>query len=160
MTRSTPPEVAERRRLEDILRGCGIERDWLRYKDGINRSMVRSVVREAREAGINVREISRLTGLSTQTLHTWMQPHMRHVPAAHYGRLGLPPSSLEEAALRTIAEDPNRSWTPTEVYEAIPPEWLRGTVTVAETADALETLARTHQIWDAEDSDAYRLAQP
>jgi hypothetical protein len=153
----TPDNIETRRRLEDILRGCGQEHEWLEYKTSINRGMVRAVLAEAREAGITIREISRMTGLSTQTLHTWLQSHMRHVPAAHFG-LGSPPAhTLEEAVLRTIAEQPDRDWTASDVRFAIPDGWPHGSA--EEVLFALETLARTHQIWGDADG-GYRLSPP
>lgn len=157
MSIPTPEEIAERRRLEDILRQCGREHDWLEYKESINRGMVRALLPEAREAGITIREVSRMTGLSAQTLHTWLRQHMRPVPAAHFG-LGDPPAhSLEEAALRTIAEAPSREWSPSEVASSIPSEWPTGSTD--DVAAALETLARGHFIWDG-DQGSYRLAPP
>jgi hypothetical protein len=153
----TPEEIEERRRVEDILRGCGREHEWLEYKETINRGMVRALLSEAREAGITIREVSRMTGLSTQTLHTWLRQHMRPVPAAHFG-LGDPPAhNLEEAALRTIAEAPDRDWSPSDVVEAIPDDWPNGSA--AEVDAALETLTRGHFIWDGEEGH-YRLAPP
>jgi hypothetical protein len=156
MSRPSSEEIANRRRLEDVLRACGDELEWLEYKRSINRGMVRAVLAEARAAGITVREISRLSGLSTQTLHTWMQSHMRPVPAAHLGKGGPPAHSLVEAALRTIAEDPDDDWSPDDVRAAIPKHWPNGTTEEVELA--LETLARTHQIWGGESR--YRLGPP
>jgi lambda repressor-like predicted transcriptional regulator len=152
----TPDDIVKRRRLEDILRACGQEREWLEYKSIINRGKVRALLAEAREAGITVREIARMTGLSAQTLHTWMRRHMRPVPEAHLGFGGPPAATLEEAVLRTIAETPTRDWQPDDVLAAIPVGWPRGSA--AEVGTALEILARCHYIWDAERG--YRLAPP
>jgi len=149
--------IARRRRLEDVLIACGREREWLEYKETINHGKVRALLGDAREAGITVRDISRMTGLSTQTLHTWMRRHMQPVPAAHYGLHEPAAVNLEEAALRTIAEQPERDWLPDQVRAAIPPGWPTGTVQAV--AEALEMLARTHQIWDGGEN-AYRLAPP
>ncbi len=119
--------------------------------------MVRALLPEAREAGISVREISRLTGLSTQTLHTWMRRHLRPVPIAHYG-LGDPSAhTLAEAVLRTIAQAPDRDWSSDDVRNAIPTGWPSGSV--AEVDTALEMLVRGLYIWDAE-AGRYRLAPP
>ena len=152
-----PDDMRERRRLEDILRACGQERAWLAYKETINHHMVHAILADARESGITVREISRMTGLSTQTLHTWMRSYMRPVPAAHFGLSGPPAHSLDEAVLRTIAQAPDRDWTPSEVREAIPNGWPNGPVSDVDAA--LETLARTHCIW-GDVVEGYRLAPP
>jgi hypothetical protein len=150
-------DIARRRRLEDILIACGREREWLDYKQTINHGKVRALLAEARAAGITVRDISRMTGLSTQTLHTWMRRHMQLLPAVHYGLHDPPAVTLEEAALRTIGEEPDRDWLPEEVRDRIPTRWPNGTV--EEVAEALEILTRTHQIWDG-GADAYRLVPP
>jgi hypothetical protein len=153
----TPDHISDRRYLEDILRGCGQEREWLAYKESINHGKVRAVLSDARAAGITMREISRMTGLSTQTLHTWMRSHMRPVPAAHLGFSGPPAHTLEEAVLRTIAQAPGRDWSSGDVGEAIPAGWPTGSD--HDIGAALEALARTHCIW-GDVKVGYRLAPP
>lgn len=150
-------DLAQRRRLEDALVACGQEREWLEYKEIVNTGKVRALIGEARGAGITVRDISRMTGVSTQTLHAWMKQHMRPVLSAHYGLHDPPPVSLEEAVLRTIGDEPGRDWRAAEVHERIPVDWVTGSID--EIGEALELLARAHLIWDGEE-DTYRLASP
>jgi hypothetical protein len=150
--------IAERRRLEDALLTLGAERERLTQQDSHNRQKIRELIAPAREAGITVRDIARLTGLSSQTLHTWIRDLMRPVPTVHYGPAGPPPETLEDAALRTIGDDPKREWMPSEVQAAIPAAWPNGSID--DVAAALETLVRSHLIWDAEHGDGYRLAPP
>ena len=149
--------LIRRRQLEDILVACGQEREWLGYKEAVNSGKVRALIGEAREAGITVRDIARMTGISTQTLHTWMKRHMRPVLAVHYGLHDPPPIDLEESVLRTVGEEPERDWHSTDVRKRIPVGWPTGSPD--EVADALEHLARAHLIWDG-DQDTYRLAPP
>ena len=149
--------LARRRRLEDILVACGQEREWLEYKEAINSGKVRALIGDAREAGITVRDIARMTGISTQTLHTWMKRHMRPVLAVHYGLQDPPPVNLEESVLRAIGEEPARDWHPQDVRQRIPAGWPTGSTD--DIAEALEQLARAHFIWDG-NQDAYRLAPP
>lgn len=61
--------------------------------DSWNRERVTKLVGPAREAGIKVRDIARMTGLSTQTLHTWMVDLMRPIPDIH---LSLDRSSTDD----------------------------------------------------------------
>jgi hypothetical protein len=149
--------LVRRRTLEDILMACGQEREWLEYKEAINSGKVRALIGEAREAGITVRDIARMTGISTQTLHAWMKRHMRPVLPVHYGLHDPRPVNLEEAVLRTIGEEPERDWHPNDLRRRIPPGWPTGSD--ADVAEALEQLARAHLIWDG-DQGAFRLAPP
>lgn len=158
MSTLTQHDIAERRRLEDALLTLGAERERLAEQDSRNRQQIRELIAPAREVGITVRDIARMTGLSSQTLHTWIRDLMRPVPTVHFGLAGPPPETLEDAALRTLGEDPNRDWMPKEVRAAIPAAWPNGSID--QVATALETLARSHRIWNADPGDGYRLAPP
>ena len=126
-------------------------------KEAVNSSKVRALIGEAREAGITVRDVARMPGISTQTLHAWMKRHMRPVLAIHYRLHDPSPTDLEESVLRIIGEEPDRDWDSTDVCKRIPVGWPTGSP--AEIADALEQLARTHLISDREHG-AYRFAPP
>jgi hypothetical protein len=102
-----------------------------------------------------MREIADLTGISRQTLHAWM--NMLPIPEIHYRLSGPRPESIAEAALRTMGEQPARDWLPEEVRAAIPTDWPTGDE--AEIAHAMESLARTHRIWDGERA-GYQIAPP
>lgn len=151
-----PDAAVERRRIEHALERLGEERGRLAHAESMNRQKMRALLEPAREAGIPIRDIARMTGLSTQTLHTWQLQIMRPVPAVHLGRIGPPPENLAEAVLRTIGEEPDRVWTATEVKPAIPSQWPTGST--HEVRLALDMLARSLQIW--EDKDGYRLTPP
>jgi hypothetical protein len=149
-------EIAERRRVEDGLLQLGELHSQIENTVNLNRTAIRSWIEPARRAGLTVRDIGRLTGFSTQTLHAWMRETMTLIPWAHMG-LGDPaPTSLEEAVVRTIAERPDHSWGPAEVGRAIPSGWLTGTG--HEIHMALDLLARSGQIWRTEDG--FRIADP
>ena len=81
MSSTTHSELAKRREIEDELLALGEERSRLTQDDSWNRERVRRLVGPAREAGIKVRDIARLSGLSTQTLHTWMADLMYCAPS-------------------------------------------------------------------------------
>lgn len=149
-------ELAKRRAIEDELLALGAEREDLEYQDSWNRERIRGLVGPAREAGITIRDIARLSGLSTQTLHTWLHDLMRPIPEVHLGVAGPMPSSLEQAALRTMGEDPGRDWMPGEVRQRIPDGWPNGSV--EQVRQAMERLARGHMIWDGETG--YQVAPP
>jgi hypothetical protein len=148
--------LMERRRIEDQLMTLGEEHERLEQLDALNRQAIRSHLQPAREVGITLRDIAELTGLSTQTLHTWMRELMRPIPAVHMGLGDPPPEGLEEAVLRTIAEEPDRSWTPSEVRLAIPAGWALGST--HEVKMALDLLSRSLQIWQTEDG--YQITPP
>jgi hypothetical protein len=141
-------ELAQRRAIEDDLLVLGAEREALRHQDSWNRQRIRRLVGPAREVGLTVRDIARMTGLSTQTLHAWMGDLMRPIPDIHYGRSGPVPRTLEQALLRTMGEDPQRDWTPVDARDRIPRDWPTGSV--EEVRMAMERLVRWHMIWDAD----------
>ena len=85
-----------------------------------------------------------------------MAREMRHVPQVHLGRDLFPACTIEEAVLRTIAEAPDHTWTPSETRERIPDGWPTGDN--AEVEHALEDLARCRYIWDVDGG--YQLAPP
>ncbi len=150
-------DLAARRAIEDQLVELGEERAALTQDDSWNRERIRRVVGPAREAGIKVRDIARLTGLSTQTLHSWMMDLMRPIPDIHLALAGPTPTTLEQSVLRTIGEEPpNYEWQAKAVHARIPSGWSTGTV--EEVDRALEQLVRWHMIWDGETG--YRVAPP
>jgi hypothetical protein len=157
MTQDKHTELAERRAVEDELLALGSERDCIGRDDSWNRQRIRRLVGPAREAGIKVRDIAQMTGLSTQTLHTWMLDLMRPIPDIHLGLAGPPPRTLEQSILRTMGEElPHNDWTPESVRARIPRGWPTGTV---EDVDmALERMVRWHMIWDGDAG--YRVAPP
>ena len=157
MTHTTHSELARRRQIEDELVSLGQERARLAQDDSWNRERVRRLVGPAREAGIKVSDIARFSGLSTQTLHTWMADLMRPIPDIHLGMAGPPPTTLEQSVLRTIGEEPaTHEWQPDQAQARIPAGWPSGTVD--EVDRALEQLVRWHMIWDGERG--YRVAPP
>jgi transposase-like protein len=150
-------ELARRREIEDQLLALGQERAALMQNESWNRERTRRLVGPAREIGIKVRDIARFTGLSTQTLHSWMADLMRPIPDIHLGLIGPPPTTLEQAVLRTIGEEPpTHEWEARDVRARIPEGWPSGTVD--EVDGALEQLVRWHMIWDGERG--YRVAPP
>lgn len=151
----TAEEIAARRRLEDALVACRQEREWLEHQEMINRGKVRAILGDARAVGITMREISELTGISRQTVHTWMT--MLPIPEIHYGLAGPRPDSVADAALRTMGEQPTRDWLPSEVEAAMPAGWPTGDEDTI--AQAMESLARARRVWDGE-SGGYRIAPP
>lgn len=157
MSSTTHSELAKRRDIEDELLALGEERSRLTQDDSWNRERVRRLVGPAREAGIKVRDIARLSGLSTQTLHTWMADLMRPIPDIHLGMAGPPPTTLEQSVLRTIGEEPpTHEWQAAAAQARIPAGWPSGTVEQVDRA--LEQLVRWHMIWDGEHG--YRVAPP
>jgi hypothetical protein len=150
-------EVAQRRAIEDELLALGADRAALIQDESWNRERTRRLVGPAREAGIKVRDIARMTGLSTQTLHTWMMDLMRPIPHIHLALAGPQPQTLEQSVLRTIGEEPpNHEWQPDEVRARIPAGWPTGTL--QEVDAALERMVRWHMIWDGDSG--YRVAPP
>lgn len=150
-------ELALRREIEDELVALGAERVRLTHDESWNRERVRRLVGPAREAGIKVRDIARMTGLSTQTLHTWMMDLMRPIPDIHLALVGPPPTTLEQSVLRAIGEEPpNHEWHAADARERIPEGWPTGTV--KEIDAVLERLVRWHMIWDGETG--YKVAPP
>jgi hypothetical protein len=150
-------DLARRRTIEDQLLSLGAERERLAHDESWNRERVRRLVGPAREAGIKVREIARLTSLSTQTLHTWMMDLMRPIPDIHLALVGPPPTTLEQSVLRAIGEEPpDHEWRAAEARDRIPDGWPTGNV--EEVDAALERLVRWHMIWDGESG--YRVAPP
>jgi hypothetical protein len=157
MARTTPADLARRRELEDQLTALGERHAALVQDDSWNRERIRRLVGPARECGIKVRDIARMTGLSTQTLHTWMLDLTRPIPDIHLALAGPAPASLEQSVLRTMGqESPTHEWAPGEVRSRIPPGWISGTV--VEIDAALEQLVRWHMIWDGDAG--YRVASP
>lgn len=136
----------------------GGQRQSLSHQDSWNRERIRRLVGPAREAGITVRDISRMTGLSAQTIHAWMRDLMRPIPDIHFGVAGPIPALLEQAVLRVMGEDPARDWQPHDVSSRIPAGWPAGSV--GDVAVVLEHLARGHMIWDGDRDGSYRVAPP
>ena len=156
MAKISAEEVSQRRRIEDELIGLGVERENLEYADSWNRERIRGLLGPAREAGITTRDIARMTGLSSQTLHTWKRDLMRPIPEIHLGLSGPAPQTLEQSVLRTMGEDPQRDWNPAEIQRRIIDGWPAGSPN--EIGVALERLARGHLIWDGDGG--YRVAPP
>jgi hypothetical protein len=157
MHQNTRLEIAQRRGIEDELLSLGGERATLAQEEGWARERIRRLVGPAREAGIKVRDISRLTGLSTQTLHTWMLDLMRPIPDIHLALAGPAPRTLEQSVLRAMGEKPmDHEWRSDEVLATIPEGWP--TADVESIDAALERLVRWHMIWDGESG--YRVAPP
>jgi hypothetical protein len=149
-----PQAIAERRRLEDELLALGAEHEQLREADSINRERTRALLAPAREAGITIRDIARLTGFSTQSLHSWIRAaRPASVPAPPPARTG----SLGEGILRVIGEEPGREWSTRELRAAIPAGWPSGTLGEIETA--LESLANVNLVSGNRER-GYRLAPP
>lgn len=94
----------------------GAERERLEHETSINQQKIRALLQSAREADITMRDIARMTGLSTQTLHTWHRELMQPIPAVHYGLSGPRPAGLVEAVVRTMKRSlsANRPWTMSE----------------------------------------------
>lgn len=154
---TTATELAQRRGIEDELLALGHEHASLTYQDGWNRERIRRLVGPAREVGIKVQDIARMTGLSTQTLHTWMTDLMRPIPDIHLASTGPAPQTLEQSVLRTLGQDnPEREWRPQAVRGRIPAGWPTGSVD--EIDMALERLVRWHMVWDGQAG--YRVAPP
>ncbi len=110
----------------------------LTQDNGWNRERVRRVVDPARGARGKVQDISRMTGLSTQTPQTCMMDLMRPIPDVHLALGGPPPSTLEQSVLRTIGEEP-----PTHEWEA---DAVRARLPVGRptrTADETDACPRT-----------------
>jgi hypothetical protein len=157
MNQNQQEELRRRHEIEDDLLRLGQERATLIQDDAWNRERVRRLVGPAREVGVKVRDIGRLTGLSTQTLHAWMADLMRPIPDIHLALIGPPPTTLHQSVLRAIGEEPpNHEWQPTEARARIPDGWPTGNL--EEVADALEQLVRWHMIWDGESG--YRVGPP
>lgn len=149
-----PEAIAERRQLEDELLALGAEREQLRQADSTNRERVRALLEPAREAGITIRDIARLTGFSTQSLHSWIRASRPVSPPA-------PPASratsLGEGILRVIGEGPARDRSAREIRAAIPARWPSGTLREIEVA--LESLAKVNLVSGTREH-GYRLAPP
>jgi hypothetical protein len=157
MHQSAHIEIAQRRAIEDELLSLGDERATLAQQEAWTRERIRRLVGPAREAGIKVRDISRLTGLSTQTLHTWMLDLMRPIPDIHLALAGPAPLTLERSVLRAMGEKPmDHEWQADEVLGMIPEGWPTGGIQRIDSA--LERLVRWHMIWDGESG--YRVAPP
>jgi hypothetical protein len=149
-------QIAERRIVEDALLKLGQAHAETENIAELNRTAIKSWLVRAREAGISVTDIARMTGYSKQSLHAWMRERMVPIPAVHLGMAGPPPESLEEAVLRTIGEEPAHSWTAPRAQAAIPPGWPTGSAT--DVSEALERLVRSGQIWQTDDG--YQVADP
>ena len=149
-------QIAERRTLEDALLKLGQARAENEAIAELNRTAIESWLVRAREAGITVADIARLTGYTKQSLHGWMRKRMIPIPVVHLGLAGAPPQTLEDVVLRTIGEHPERRWTASPVRDVIPKGWPTGSV--EEIATALERLFRSGQIWKTDDG--YRVADP
>ncbi len=156
MSYETADQLAARRAIEDQLLALGADLERLAAADGFNRERIRKLVGPAREVGVTVRDISRMTGLSTQTLHTWNKDLMRPIPDVHFGLAGPQPISLDQAVLRVIGTAPARDWTAEDVLLHVPDGWPTGSV--EDIAWSHERLARGHLIWDGEHG--YRVAPP
>src|SRR4051795_4997884 len=110
MIQVIPQELAERRLIEDELLALGQERETLMYQDSWNRERIRRLVGPAREVGVTLRDVARMTGLSPQTLHAWKGDLMRPIPDIHFGLGGPVPATLEQAVLRVMGEAPEQDW--------------------------------------------------
>ena len=161
----TAEELERRRVIEDELVSLGADRERIAHQDSWNRARIRRLIGPARDVGITVRDIARMTGLSTQTLHAWKQDLIRPIPDIHYGLLGPTPRILEEAVLRTMGEDIEREWTAIKIYERmreirerIRADWPSGSAD--QVARAMEQLARWQMIWDGSNHGRYRVAPP
>jgi hypothetical protein len=154
----TAEELQQRRLIEDELISLGGDRERITHQDSWNRARIRRLVGPAREVGITVRSIARMTGLSTQTLHTWRRDLMRLIPDIHYGLSGPIPQTLEQATLRTMGEDIEREWTAIEIRKRIPVGWPNGSVD--DVGMAMEQLARWDMIWDGVGDGCYHVAPP
>jgi hypothetical protein len=155
----TQEEIAARharRRIEDALLELGAERERLEHEVSINQQKIRALLQSARETDITVRDIARMTGLSTQTLHTWHRELMRPIPAVHYGLSGPAPADLVEAVLRTMGEEPDREWKADDVRVRIPAGWPNGSP--HEVQLALSALARSLRVWQTDHG--YRITPP
>lgn len=142
-------QILARRAVEDALLKLGQAHAETEGIAELNRTAVKSWLVYAREAGITVTDIARMTGYSKQTLHAWMRERMVPIPAVHLGLSDPPPQSLEEAVLRTIGEQPAKPWTGHRAHSAVPRRWPTGTV--HEVTMALDMLARSGQIWRTDD---------
>jgi AcrR family transcriptional regulator len=156
VTPSLPIEPSQRRSIEAALLQLGAERNQLEQEAERNQQKVRALLQPARAAGITVREIAEMTGVSTQSLHTWHRELMQPIPAVHLGRIGPAPHDLTEAVLRTMGEDPDREWNAIELRTAIPPEWPTGSTHQVQLA--LGLLSRSLQIWQTDSG--YRITPP
>jgi hypothetical protein len=144
----TAEEIAARharRRVEDTLIELGAERSRLEHEISINQQEIRALLKDAREIDITVRDISRMTGLSTQTLHTWMRELMQPIPDVQKGLGGPPPRDLCEAVLRVMCEQPAREWTAYDVRDEMPADWPNGTPHQVQLE--LSFLSRSLKIW-------------
>jgi hypothetical protein len=148
--------ITSRRRIEAALQELGAERHRLENETDRIDQRIRALLKPARQADITVRDISSMTGLSTQTLHTWHRELMQPIPAVHLGRIGPPPQDLVEATLRTMGEEPDREWNAIDVRASIPPEWPTGSTHQVQLA--LGSLSRSLQIWQTESG--YRITPP
>ncbi len=148
--------IAERRTVEDALLKLGHAHAETETIAELNRTAIKSWLVRAREAGISVTDIARMTGYSKQSLHAWMRERMVPIPAVHLGMSGPPPQTIEEAVLRTIGEAPSRTWTGSRAKGAIPQGWPAGSA--EDVSAALERLARSGQIWRTDGG--YQVADP
>jgi hypothetical protein len=145
-----------RRRIEAALQELGTERHRLENETDRIDQRIRALLKPARQADITVRDIASMTGLSTQTLHTWHRELMQPIPAVHLGRIGPPPQDLVESTLRTMGEEPDREWNAIDVRTSIPPAWPTGSTHQVQLA--LGLLSRSLQIWQTENG--YRITPP
>jgi hypothetical protein len=148
--------IPARRRIEDALQELGAERHRLENETDRIDQRIRALLKPARQADITVRDIASMTGLSTQTLHTWHRELMQPIPAVHLGRIGPAPQELVESTLRTMGEEPDREWNAADVRSSIPPEWPTGST--HQVQQALAWLSRSLQIWQTENG--YRITPP
>lgn len=155
MNRDREGELTRGREIEVKLLHLGQQWAALIQNESSNREHVRRLVGPAQKAGTKVRHTARLTGLSTQTSHMWMQDLMRPIPDIHLALVGPPPTTLEQSVLRTIGEEPlSHEWQAAEALTRIPAGWRAGTR--QEIGAPLERLVRWHMIWDGERG--YRVA--
>jgi hypothetical protein len=155
----TREEIAARharRRIEDALLELGAERSKLEYETSVNQQKIRRLLKDAREMDITVRDLSRLTGVSTQTLHAWFRELMQPIPDVHKGLGCPPPADLCEAVLRVMGEQPAREWTAYDVHEEMPADWPNGTLHQIQIE--LSFLARSLQVWLTDNG--YRIFPP
>ena len=155
MTTQQQP-IPARRRIEDALQELGAERHRLENETDRIDQRIRALLKPARQAEITVRDIASMTGLSTQTLHTWHRELMQPIPAIHLGRIGPAPQELVESTLRTMGEEPDREWNAADLRSSIPAEWPTGST--HQVQQALAWLSRSLQIWQTENG--YRITPP
>jgi hypothetical protein len=149
-----PPDSATRdarRRIEDALSELGAERVRLEDARSANELKVSRVLADAIEHGLTVADITRLTGLSAETVRARILKLMQPIPEAHKGLGDPPPDDVCSAVLRVMGEQPAREWNAYDVRAAMPGRWINGTP--HELQLELSFLADSRQIWRTANAD-------